>query len=99
MWSCYGEQKDMISNLLTRVENDLQKIPTKFSTAEQVKAQLASKNELRSDLKRAIDVTLQRLKDLSGYIVTITSADGADVMNEEVNNFALYFCVIYFSYF
>lgn len=83
MWLCYEEQKATISELIIRVESDLQKLPAKFATSEQVK--VALKNELRNDLKRATEVNLQRLKDLSGYIVTVTSTDGADVINDEVN--------------
>lgn len=86
MWACYQEQKSIIHSLLVRAESNLQNTPCKFLSAEQVKAEIASMNELESDLKRATNVTLQRLKDLSGYIVTITSSDGADVMNAEVSS-------------
>ena len=84
MWICYQEQKSIISSLLVQAQNNLENIPCKFMSAEQVKAEISSTHELRNDLERATDVTLQRLKDLSGYIVTITSSDGAEVMNEEV---------------
>lgn len=84
MWTRYQQQKDSISLLLSRADSDLQELPEKFSSAEQVKAELVSKNDLKNELKRAADVTLQRLKDLSGYIVTITSADGAEIINDEV---------------
>lgn len=84
VWIAYQEQRDHLMALLKRAENELKDVPTKYGNSKQLEAELISKKELKAELKKATEIQLAKLKDLSGYVVTIASPDRVGIINEEI---------------
>lgn len=91
----------MILHLLKQADDELRNVPTKFASSKQLETELIAKNELKAQLKNAMDVNYKKLKEMSNHVVTITSPDQAKIIIKEVSpviNYPAFYRLVFSPY-
>lgn len=85
IWNTYQEQRSLILITIRKTMRELEKPVAKTTNGKQVDSELKSKLELKAELQKVININLQKLKDLSAFIVKITGPEHQTVITKEVS--------------
>ena len=83
IWREYKKQRDFMWKLIEEAETELSKIIPKKSHQE-IKDDLASKQHLRDEVKKATEDILVKMKELSETLAAVASAEQQQSLSNEV---------------